>query len=101
MEPFRGEDYLLDTGIARELYLQYAARMPIIDYHCRLDPKELWEDRHFENIAQLWLESDHYKWRLMRSKMYPIKWTRTIKEKLESGHEKGGYVPPKSGQRYG
>lgn len=67
MEPFLGEHYLLDTDIARELYLQYTARMPIIDYHCRLDPKELWEDWHFEIIAQLWLGSGHYEWRLMRS----------------------------------
>ncbi len=60
-------DFLLSTETARNLYHDYAAGMPIIDYHCHLDPKEIYEDRRFENITQVWLGGDHYKWRLMRS----------------------------------
>ena len=60
------KDFLLSTGTARHLYHDIAAGLPIIDYHCHLDPKEIWEDRRFENITRLWLGGDHYKWRLMR-----------------------------------
>lgn len=67
MEPFLSNDFLLDTNTARQLYHNYAENMPIIDYHCHIDPKEIWEDRRFDNIAQVWLGGDHYKWRLMRS----------------------------------
>ena len=52
---------------AKHLYHDYAADMPIIDYHCHLDPREICEDRQFENITQVWLGGDHYTWRLMRS----------------------------------
>ncbi len=67
MAAFLTEDFLLDTGTARALYHQYAADQPIVDYHCHISPREIWEDRRFENIAQVWLGGDHYKWRLMRS----------------------------------
>ena len=67
MQPFLSEDFLLDTEAAKTLYHRYAAKMPIIDYHCHIDPKEIYEDRRFENITQVWLGGDHYKWRLMRS----------------------------------
>lgn len=67
MERFLSEDFLLDTPAARQLYHGYAEGMPIVDYHCHIDPKEIYEDRHFENITQVWLGGDHYKWRLMRS----------------------------------
>ena len=60
-------DFLLSTETARHLYHDYAEGMPIIDYHCHLDPKEIYEDRRFENLTQVWLGGDHYKWRLMRS----------------------------------
>ena len=60
-------DFLLDTETARTLYHGWAEKMPIIDYHCHIDPKEIFEDRRFDNIAQVWLGGDHYKWRLMRS----------------------------------
>ena len=46
---------------------QTAKKLPIADYHCHLSPREIWEDRPFENPAQLWLAGDHYKWRLMRT----------------------------------
>ncbi len=61
------EDFLLTTDTARRLYHGVAAPLPIIDYHCHLSPREIWEDRRFENLTQLWLGGDHYKWRLMRS----------------------------------
>ena len=67
MKPFMNQDFLLTTETAKHLYHDIAEGMPIIDYHCHLDPKEIYEDRRFENITQVWLGGDHYKWRLMRS----------------------------------
>ena len=67
MKPFLDKDFLLSTQTAKHLYHDFAADMPIIDYHCHLDPKEIYEDRRFENITRVWLGGDHYKWRLMRS----------------------------------
>lgn len=67
MRPFMDEDFLLNTPTARTLYHTYGAGLPIIDYHCHVSPKEIFEDRHFETITQAWLAGDHYKWRLMRS----------------------------------
>ena len=67
MKPFMDKDFLLSTETAKHLYHDFAADMPIIDYHCHLDPKEIYENRKFENITQVWLGGDHYKWRLMRS----------------------------------
>lgn len=64
---FLGKDFLLKTEAARTLYHDYAAQMPIVDYHCHVSPKEIFEDKHFENITEAWLAGDHYKWRLMRS----------------------------------
>ena len=66
MRSFMDRDFLLTTGTAKHLYHDMAADLPIIDYHCHLDPKEIWEDRRFDNITQVWLGGDHYKWRLMR-----------------------------------
>lgn len=67
MKQFMEKDFLLSTETAKKLYHKYAERMPIIDYHCHLNPQEIYEDRRYENITQLWLGEDHYKWRLMRS----------------------------------
>ena len=64
---FINDDFLLTTDAARELYHGYAEKMPIIDYHCHLPPAEIAEDKTCENIAQVWLGGDHYKWRQMRS----------------------------------
>lgn len=68
---FLTENFLLQTETARRLYHTYAASMPIVDYHCHVPPQEIAEDRHFDNIAQIWLGGDHYKWRLMRSNGVP------------------------------
>ena len=67
MKAFMDKDFLLSNETAKTLYHDYAADMPICDYHCHIDPKDIWEDRRFENITQLWLGGDHYKWRIMRS----------------------------------
>ncbi len=59
-------DLYLKSETSKRLYAE-ARKLPIVDYHCHLSPKEIWEDREFENIAQMWLGGDHYKWRLMRA----------------------------------
>lgn len=67
MKQFMNEDFLLETETAQVLYHEYASKMPILDYHCHISPQEIAEDRKFQNITQLWLGGDHYKWRQMRS----------------------------------
>ena len=67
MQPFLSENFLLHTDTARRLYHDHAARMPIIDYHCHLSPESIAQDRQFENLTQIWLYGDHYKWRAMRT----------------------------------
>ena len=66
-KPFIHRDFLLTTDAARELYHRYAEGQPIIDYHCHLPPREIAEDRHWHDIAEVWLGGDHYKWRQMRT----------------------------------
>ena len=61
------KDFLLSTPTAQHLFHDYADKMPIVDYHCHINPKEIAEDRKFENITQVWLGGDHYKWRQMRT----------------------------------
>jgi len=61
------DNFLLKSETARKLYHNYAADMPIADYHCHINPREIYEDRKFDNITQIWLGGDHYKWRLIRS----------------------------------
>lgn len=65
MKPFMGNDFLLNTETAVELF-EAAKECPIIDYHCHISPKEIYEDLRYDNITQVWLGGDHYKWRLMR-----------------------------------
>ncbi len=67
MENFMNENFMLENKTAQRLYHEHAAKMPIIDYHCHLPVKEIADDRKFDNIAQIWLSSDHYKWRAMRT----------------------------------
>ncbi|MDX1940859.1 MAG: glucuronate isomerase [Saprospiraceae bacterium] len=67
MKPFLNEDFLLQTKTAQRLYHEFAKEMPIIDYHNHLSPQEIAEDKQFENITQVWLYGDHYKWRAMRA----------------------------------
>lgn len=67
MKAFMDQDFLLKTETAKKLYHDYAAKMPVLDYHCHINPREIAEDRQFETITQVWLGGDHYKWRFMRS----------------------------------
>ena len=76
MKAFMDSDFLLQTETAKHLFHDYAEKLPLIDYHCHLNPQEIYEDRRFEDLAQVWLgglqpdgsyAGDHYKWRLMRS----------------------------------
>ena len=67
MQPFMNENFLLQTETARRLYHDYASQVPVIDYHCHINPQEIAEDKHFRSITELWLGGDHYKWRQMRS----------------------------------
>ena len=67
MKKFLDENFLLETGTAQTLYHEYAKQMPIIDYHCHLPPDQIAADKQFENLTQVWLYGDHYKWRAMRT----------------------------------
>ncbi len=64
---FIHDDFLLDTEQAKELYHNYAKQMPIIDYHCHLQPEQVGDNKQFRNMTEVWLAGDHYKWRAMRS----------------------------------
>ena len=67
MKAFLDQDFLLQSATAQTLYHQYAAAMPIIDYHNHLVPQQIADDHQFDNITQAWLYGDHYKWRAMRA----------------------------------
>ena len=67
MKAFMDRDFLLETETAKKLFHDYAESTPVLDYHCHINPREIAEDRRFENITQVWLGGDHYKWRYMRS----------------------------------
>ncbi len=67
MKQFMDKDFLLSTDTAKTLFHDYAEKMPVLDYHCHINPQEIAEDRKFNNITQVWLGGDHYKWRVMRS----------------------------------
>ncbi len=67
MKKFLDENFLLQNTVAENLYHEYASQLPIIDYHCHLNPREIAEDINYENITQAWLYGDHYKWRAMRT----------------------------------
>ena len=67
MRKFMDKDFLLDTDTAKKLFHEYCEALPVCDYHCHLSPKEIYENKAPEDISQLWLSGDHYKWRAMRS----------------------------------
>ena len=67
MKTFITDDFLLQSQTAKTLYHDYAKDMPIFDYHCHLIPQQIADDVQFENLTQIWLDGDHYKWRAMRS----------------------------------
>jgi glucuronate isomerase len=67
MKKFMDKDFVLQTKTAKELFHNHAKKLPIIDYHCHLIPKEIADDKKYDNITQIWLYGDHYKWRAMRT----------------------------------
>lgn len=67
MKKFMDNDFLLQTETAKTLYHNHASKMPICDYHCHLNPKEIAQDKRYNNITEIWLGGDHYKWRALRS----------------------------------
>jgi glucuronate isomerase len=95
---FITDDFLLHGKTARRLYHTYAANQPILDYHCHLSPRDLADDRRFENLFEIWLEGDHYKWRAMRANGVPeryctgdaaayekfLAWARTVPHTLRN-----------------
>lgn len=92
MKEFMDRDFLLETKTAKHLYHDYAAPMPIVDYHCHISPKEIYENRRFDTLAQVWLGGknpdgsyfgDHYKWRLMRANGVPEDYVTGNKNGLE------------------
>lgn len=90
MKPFMDKDFLLETETAKHLFHDYAEKMPLCDYHCHIPPREIYENRKFEDLCQVWLGGenpdgtffgDHYKWRVMRS--------HGIEEDYITGHKPG------------
>jgi glucuronate isomerase len=95
---FMSEDFLLDTPTARALYHEHAQTMPIYDYHCHLPPIEIAQDKQWDNLTQIWLYGDHYKWRAMRTNGVPERyctgeasdyekfeaWARTVPQTLRN-----------------
>jgi glucuronate isomerase len=73
MKKFLDENFLLETKTAEILYHEHAKDKPIIDYHCHLPPDEIARDKQFENLTQIWLKGDHYKWRALRANGIPEK----------------------------
>ena len=78
------KSFLLNNGIAKKLYAK-VKDLPIVDYHCHLSPKMIFEDKPFDNIGEIWLGGDHYKWRLMRTAGVP---EELITGKNTSWHDK-------------
>ena len=95
---FITDDFLLETESAKQLYHDFAKKMPIIDYHCHISPKEIAQNKKFDNLFQIWLAGDHYKWRAMRAngvneefitgnksdKEKFIKWAETVPHTLRN-----------------
>jgi len=79
MKPFMDENFLLDNDVSQTLFHNHAKHQPIIDYHCHLNPAHIAQDRKFDNLGQIWLEGDHYKWRAMR--------TNGIEERFITGND--------------
>ena len=93
MKKFLGEDFLLNNPTAVTLYHQYAKDMPIIDYHCHLPPDQIAADKNFENLTQIWLYGDHYKWRAMRANGVPEEYITGNKSDWEKFEKWAETVP--------
>ncbi|MBE9466242.1 glucuronate isomerase [Dyadobacter subterraneus] len=90
---FIDEDFLLRSETARILYHDYAKEMPIIDYHCHLPPDQIAQDKQFENLTQIWLYGDHYKWRAMRANGINEKYCTGNASDLEKFEQWAATVP--------
>jgi len=98
MQSFLGDDFLLESDVASDLYHRVAKDLPIIDYHCHLSPEQIATDHRFRSMTELWLEGDHYKWRAMRANGVPERfctgdasdwekfeaWARTVPDTLRN-----------------
>lgn len=93
MKAFLDEDFLLNSGTARKLYHDFAKEMPIIDYHNHLPPAEIASDIIFENITQVWLYGDHYKWRAMRANGIDERYCTGAASDLEKFEQWAATVP--------
>lgn len=92
MKAFMDKDFLLETPTAQHLFHDYAEKLPLADYHCHLNPQEIFEDRRFNNLTEVWLggqnpdgsfAGDHYKWRIMRSNGVPEEYVTGTKDPFE------------------
>jgi len=93
MKAFLDENFLLETKTAERLYHEYAAELPIIDYHCHLPPDEIASNKNFENLTQIWLYGDHYKWRAMRANGVGEEYITGKKTDLEKFEKWAATVP--------
>ena len=91
--PFIDDDFLLFTSEATQLYHGYAERLPIMDYHCHLSPHDIAVNRQFENLTQIWLQGDHYKWRAMRACGVPERFITGDASDWEKFHHWAETVP--------
>jgi len=93
MKKFLDENFLLSNATSRQLYHEFARKMPIIDYHNHLPPDEIAEDKNFENITRVWLNGDHYKWRAMRTNGVPEEYITGNKSDWEKFQKWAETVP--------
>lgn len=93
MKKFLDENFLLETETAEILFHEHAKDLPIIDYHCHLPPDEIASDKQFENLTQIWLKGDHYKWRAMRANGVPEKFITGSATDEEKFHKWAETVP--------
>ncbi len=94
MKTFMDADFLLQTKTAKKLYHDHAAKMPIYDYHCHLSTQEIAEDKQFDNLGEVWLGGDHYKWRAMRANGVTEPYCTGGRNTIGMFGKWGGTVPP-------
>ncbi len=97
MKPFMDDDFLLSNQTARTLYRETAAKLPIIDYHCHINPAEIAENKRYETITDLWLGGDHYKWRALRGCGVPERLITGEAEPFEKFAAWAGAMPQLAG----
>jgi len=93
MKPFLDKNFLLQSATAERLYQDYAAGLPIIDYHCHLDPAQIAGNISFTNLTEIWLKGDHYKWRAMRANGINEQYITGAKTDLEKFESWAATVP--------